>query len=81
MFWVQELYKPAEANRVKMPSATPMQLFQVRFFCATATIWGGVAKKIIKAVKNILCQLLTTNQAIPSCTNQKKLLPVTGLYQ
>jgi len=39
MFGVQELYKPAEANRVNTWSATPLQLFQISFFCTTATIW------------------------------------------
>lgn len=80
MFWVQELYKPAEANRVNMWSATPMQLFQMYFFYTTATIWVGLQKPWKQS--NIYhANCWPQNQVISSCTNRKKLLPVIGLYQ
>ena len=80
VFWVQELYKPAEANRVNMWSATPMQLFQIYFFCTTATIWVGL-QKTLKQSNIYHANCWPQKQAISSCTNHKKLLPVTGLYQ
>lgn len=56
MFWVQELHRPAEANRViSYTQAALPNLFLLYY----SEYLGGVAKTI-KAVKCIPCQLLTT---------------------
>lgn len=73
MFWVQELYRPAEANRVTMWSATPKQLFQIYSFCTTASIWVGL-QKLLKQSNAYHANCWPQKQAISSHTNYKKHL-------
>lgn len=73
VFWVWELHRPAEANRVNMWSATPKQLFQIYFFCSTASIWVGL-QKLLKQSNAYHASFWPQKQAISSHTNYKKHL-------